>query len=91
MNKAELIAKVAEKTGLSLNASSKTLDGVLDSIIEAVNGRDNVILVGFGTFTVKERAARNGHNPSTGQKMVIPAKQIVKFTSGSRMHPEKKK
>lgn len=90
MNKAELIASVVEKTGLSLNVSSKALGGVLDSIIEAVNGGDNVVLIGFGTFAVKERSARNGHNPSTGQKMAIPAKQIVKFTSGSKMHPKKK-
>lgn len=85
MNKSELIARVAEKTGLGLSKSGEALDGILESIIDAMNKGESVTLVGFGTFSVKERAARNGYNPSIGKKMQIPAKTVVKFTPGCKM------
>ncbi|MBP3419244.1 MAG: HU family DNA-binding protein [Marinifilaceae bacterium] len=83
MNKTELIDAVAAKAGLSKADAKKALDAVLCSISEAVKGGDKVTLVGFGTFSVSERAARTGRNPQTGATIEIAAKKSVKFKAGA--------
>ncbi len=83
MNKTELIDAVAAKAGLSKVDAKKALDAVLGSIAEAVKSGDKVALVGFGTFSVSERAARTGRNPQTGATIEIAAKKSVKFKAGA--------
>ena len=73
MNKTELIAVVAEKTGLSKKDSDKAVNAMLDSIVEAMKAGEKVNLVGFGAFEVKSRAARIGRNPQTLEEIAIPA------------------
>lgn len=81
MNKAELVAAVAEKTGLSKKDSEKAVNASLDSIVEALAAGDKVQLVGFGTFEVKERSARVGRNPQTKEPIQIPASRAATFTA----------
>ncbi len=85
MNKGELIEKVAKNSGLSKTDAEKALKSILDAIAEAVGKGDKVTLIGFGTFSVSERAAREGRNPQTGETIQIPAKKIVKFKAGSKL------
>lgn len=85
MNKAELIAKVAESTGLSKAAAGRALKEYLDSISEALSKGDKVTLVGFGTFSVNQRAARTGINPQSGKSIKIPAKKVAKFKPGTAL------
>jgi DNA-binding protein HU-beta len=85
MNKAELIAKVAESTGLSKAAAGRALKEYLDAIGEALACGDKVTLVGFGTFSVSQRAARTGINPQTGNAIKIPAKKVAKFKPGAAL------
>jgi len=85
MNKAELIASIAEKSGLSKKDSEKALDGAIDSIIGALKGGDKVQLVGFGVFDVKSRAARTGRNPRTKEAIKIPASKVPQFKAGKAL------
>lgn len=85
MNKKELIASVAEKAGLSLKDAGKALDAVVDSVSAALKGGASVQLVGFGTWAVKQKPAREGVNPATGKKIKIAAKKVVKFKAGSAL------
>ncbi len=85
MNKGDLIEKVANECGLSKAATDQALNSVLNAIKEAVSAGDNVTLIGFGTFSVSARAAREGRNPQTGETIQIPAKKIVKFKAGSKL------
>ena len=73
MTKADLITVVAQKTNLSKKDSDKAVAAVLDAITETLAAGEKVSLVGFGTFEVKERAAREGINPRTKEKIIIPA------------------
>lgn len=82
MNKNDLVASVAEQTGLSRSDASKAVDAVFDSIGQALKGGDEVRLVGFGTFAVSERAASEGRNPRTGEKIKIAASKQPKFKAG---------
>jgi DNA-binding protein HU-beta len=82
VNKNDLVAKVADKTGLSKSDAGKAVDGVFDAISEALKGGDEVRLVGFGTFAVAARAASEGRNPRTGDKIKIPASKQPKFKPG---------
>ncbi|AZR80524.1 HU family DNA-binding protein [Bacillus thuringiensis] len=82
MNKTELITQVAVKTGLKKSQASLAVDTLLESIQQALQNSDNVQLLGFGTFEVRERAAREGRNPSTGESLVIPAKKVPAFKAG---------
>ena len=70
---------------LSKAAANQVLNSVLGAITDAVAAGDKVTLIGFGTFSVTERAAREGRNPQTGKKIKIPAKKIVKFKAGSKL------
>ncbi|MBF0422111.1 MAG: HU family DNA-binding protein [Magnetococcales bacterium] len=82
MNKTELIDAIAAKTGLTKAQSAEALDAVIDSIEGALKKGDQVSLVGFGTFSVSERAARTGRNPRTGAEIHIPAAKQPKFRPG---------
>ncbi len=83
MNKTDLTNSIAEKAGLSKVESKKALDAVLASIGEALKEGDKVSLIGFGTFSVTERSARQGINPLTKQPINIEAKKVVKFKAGA--------
>ena len=85
MNKTELIGAAAVKSGMSMKDAAKVTNALLDVISERVHAGESVSLLGFGTFAVKERAARTGHNPATGGKIEIAAKKVVRFTSGSAL------
>lgn len=82
MNKNDLIAAVAETAGLSKSDATKAVDGVFDSIAASLKNGQEVRLVGFGTFTVAMRAATEGRNPRTGERITIPASKRPKFTAG---------
>ena len=83
MNKSELIEAIATKADLSKAASGKALEAVIGSIVEAVVKGDTVSLVGFGSFKPAARAAREGKNPKTGEKLKIAATIVPKFSAGA--------
>ncbi len=82
MNKMDLVASVAEKTDLTKKETEKVVSAVLDSIEEALAQGDKVQLVGFGTFEIRERAARVGRNPRTGEEIEIAATRVPVFKAG---------
>jgi len=82
MNKQELIDAVSEQTGASRSQTGKTLDAFLTVIRDTVAEGDFVQLIGFGSFSCSERAARRGRNPKTGETLEIAAARVVKFTAG---------
>jgi len=85
MNKAELIDVVAESADISKVAAGKAVDAVVDSITKALKKNDEVTLIGFGTFSVRKRAARTGRNPRTGQTITIKAAKIPAFKPGKAL------
>ena len=85
MNKNDLIAAVADSANLSKSDASDAVDAVLDSISGALAGGDEVRLVGFGTFSVAQRAATTGRNPRTGEAIDIPASKQPKFKAGKAL------
>jgi DNA-binding protein HU-beta len=85
MNKADLIAKLAPKLNINQDEARVALNSVLEVITEALVEDKNVRLVDFGTFEVKQRAERMGHNPKTGEKLKIEAKEIVTFKQGKAL------
>jgi len=82
MNKTELIAAVAESTEMSKASVSKAVDATLSAITDALKSGDQVTLIGFGTFSVRKRAARSGRNPQTGKTMEIKASNVPAFKAG---------
>ncbi len=80
MNKEDLVKLVSEKIGITKKAAEQAQKAVIEGISSALEKGDSISLVGFGSFKVVERAAREGRNPSTGEKMQIPASKAVKFT-----------
>ena len=82
MNKNDLVAAVAERTGLSKSDCTKAVDGVFDAITDNLKGGGEVRLVGFGTFSVAHRAASTGRNPRTGESIQIAASKQPKFKAG---------
>ena len=82
MNKATLIAQIAEKSGLERKQAEKALDAFVETITSALKEGDKVQLVGFGSFEVKERAAHSGRNPATGETIEIPASKSPVFKAG---------
>lgn len=82
MNKSELIAKIQSKTVIDKKVMSNAIDALVESISEELANGGTVQLVGFGTFSVKERAARTGRNPQTGEEIQIPAKKAPIFKAG---------
>jgi len=85
MNKGELVEKVAEECALSKAAAEQVVVSIFGAITDAMAAGDKVTLVGFGTFSVSERAAREGRNPQSGETMSIPAKKVVKFKAGAKL------
>ena len=85
MNKAELIAAVAEKAPLSKKGSEAAVNAALEAISAALQDGDKVQLVGFGSFEVKKRAARTGRNPRTKEVVEIPASQVPVFKAGKAL------
>ena len=85
MNKAELIAAVAEVTGLSKKDTEKAVNSTFDAITAALEAGEKVSLVGFGAFDVKERAARMGRNPRTKEEVEIPASRVPQFKAGKAL------
>ena len=82
MTKAELIEAMAEAAGITKAQAGRALEGMLEAITEALKRGEQVTLVGFGTFTVRERAARTGRNPQTGETIRIKAARIPAFKAG---------
>lgn len=85
MNKAELINAIAEEAGLSKADAKKALDASIKAVSDALIAGDKVSLIGFGTFSVSERSARQGINPKTKQAIKIDAKKVAKFKAGSEL------
>lgn len=85
MNKSELIDAVADDTGLSKAEAGRAVDSVLNSITGALKRGDQVTLVGFGSFMVRQRAARTGRNPQTGGTLQIPASKAPAFRAGKAL------
>lgn len=82
MNKGELVDAIAEKTGVTKKQADAVLTAALEAIIEAVADGDKVTLVGFGSFERRDRAAREGRNPKTNEKMQISATRVPGFSAG---------
>ena len=85
MTKAELVNSIAEKGGLSKKDAEKALNAVTDSITEALAGGDKVQIVGFGTFEVRDKKARDSINPRTKEKIKVPAKKSPAFKAGKAL------
>lgn len=86
MNKTQLIDKIAAGAGLTKADAKKALEATTEAIKEALVANDKVSLVGFGTFSVNERPAREGVNPANGQKIQIAAKKVAKFKAGAELN-----
>jgi len=85
VNKNDLVAVVAEKTGLSKTDSTSAVDSVFDAITDTLSSGGDVRLVGFGTFSVSDRRASEGRNPRTGERIQIPASKQPKFKAGKAL------
>jgi DNA-binding protein HU-beta len=85
MNREDIVAKVAEETKISKAAAAKALAVFTGSIAQALQKGGKVTLIGFGTFSVAERKARKGRNPSTGKEINIAAKKVPKFSAGAAL------
>ncbi|MGM9542996.1 MAG: HU family DNA-binding protein [Candidatus Limivicinus sp.] len=85
MNKADLVAAVAEKAGISKKDSEKAVNAAFDAITAALVAGDKVQLVGFGAFETKERSARVGRNPKTKEEIQIPASRVPAFKAGKAL------
>ncbi len=85
MNKSELVEKMASAADISKAAAEKALGGALDAVTKALKKGDKVTLVGFGTFSVTKRAARQGRNPQTGKPITIKARKVARFKPGSKL------
>ena len=82
MNKAELITKMSEKSNLTKKDTEVALKAMMESVIEALENKEKVQLIGFGTFETRERAERKGRNPRTKEEMIIPASVVPAFKPG---------
>nr|WP_255653940.1 HU family DNA-binding protein [Arsenophonus apicola] len=85
MNKTELISKVAEKSGLSKKDAEKAVNAFIEAVTESLKSGNDVQLIGFGSFQVKQRAARDGKNPKTGKPLKIAAANVPSFKAGQRL------
>lgn len=85
MNKTELVTRVAETTELTKKDATKAVDAILDAIADALKEGDKVSLIGFGNFEVRERAARKGRNPQTGEEIDIAASKMPAFKPGKEL------
>ena len=85
MNKTELIEKVAQETDISTNEAQRYFEAFEQVVTETLKGGDEVQITGFGKFSVKERKARDGRNPQTGEKMKIAASKVPSFSAGNAL------
>lgn len=85
MNKSDIIDMIATASDISKAAAGRALDAMLDGITNALSQGDTVALIGFGTFTVRDRAARTGRNPKTGQMIEIKASKVPGFKAGKAL------
>ncbi len=85
MNKSELITAIAEHSKLTKADSERVLNSLLKTIENTLKAGDSIVLVGFGTFVVRDRAARTGRNPQTGQELSIPAAKVPSFKPGKAL------
>ncbi|MFH1827166.1 MAG: HU family DNA-binding protein [bacterium] len=85
MTKAELVAQVAKKAGLTARASKDSVNTIFSSITQALKRGEKVVVTGFGTFLVRKRASRKGRNPQTGAEIQIPATKTPGFTAGKSL------
>ncbi len=85
MNKSELIDAIAASADIPKAQAGRALDAVIESVTQALKNDDQVVLVGFGTFSVKSRAARSGRNPQTGEAIEIPAAKLPTFKPGKAL------
>ena len=85
MNKSDLIEAMADAADISKSAAGRALDGLMDAVAVALKGGDNVSIIGFGTFSVKARAARTGRNPQTGAAIAIAASKTPAFKAGKAL------
>jgi len=85
MNKSQLVEAMAEAADISKSAAGRALDGLMDAIAIALKEGDTVSVIGFGTFSVKERAARTGRNPQTGKTIEIAASKVPAFKAGKAL------
>ncbi|MFC3914270.1 HU family DNA-binding protein [Pseudaeromonas sharmana] len=85
MNKSQLVDKISEGADLSKAAAGRALDAFIDAVTEAMKDGDQVALVGFGTFLLRERASRSGRNPQTGETIEIAAAKIPAFKAGKAL------
>lgn len=83
MNKAELINQIAKDTGITKTQANSAMDAFTSAVVSTLKKGDKVTLVGFGTFSVSQRAARNGRNPQTGATIKIKASKVAKFKAGA--------
>ncbi len=86
MNKQELVSAIATESGLTKTDSEKALNAITSAIKGAMVKGENVQMIGFGTFSISERAARTGRNPQTGKEIQIAAKKVVKFKAGKDLN-----
>ncbi|ACK66933.1 histone family protein DNA-binding protein [Rippkaea orientalis PCC 8801] len=84
MNKGELIDAVAERAQVPKKQAEAVISATIETIMEAVSSEDKVTLVGFGSFEARDRKAREGRNPKTNEKMVIPATKVPAFSAGKQ-------
>ena len=85
MNKADLINKVSEDAGVTKTQANAALDSFVEAVTKALKGGGKVTLVGFGTFSVSKRQARNGRNPQTGEVIKIKARKVARFKAGKEL------
>ena len=85
MNKADLIAKIADDAGITKTQANSALDSFIEAVTKSLKGGGKVTLVGFGTFSVSKRAARNGRNPQTGEVIKIKARKVARFKAGKEL------
>jgi DNA-binding protein HU-beta len=85
MNKGELITKIADDAGITKTQANASLDSFVEAVTKSLKSGNKVTLVGFGTFSVSKRAARNGRNPQTGAVIKIKAKKVARFKAGKEL------
>ena len=85
MNKADLIAKISDDTGITKTQANATLDSFIEAVTKTLKGGGKVTLVGFGTFTISKRKSRKGRNPQTGAEITIKARKVARFKAGKEL------
>ncbi len=85
MNKNDVIEVMAQSADISKNAANRALDAFIDAVTGSLKSGTDVVLVGFGSFTTSQRAARTGRNPQTGEPMQIPAATVARFRAGKKL------